>query len=90
MTTLARFDVLQAEQNAFDEQLDEMLRDHAGEFVLFRDRKPVAFFTDYKSAFEAGLERYGLDQVFLVSEVKRRKEESVSISWDTGVMFGQP
>jgi hypothetical protein len=86
---LGRFDLLQAEQEAFDRHLEEMLHEHAGEFVLFRHGKPVKFFPDYQSAYKAGLAEFGLDQVFLVSEVKRRHAEPVSLSWTAGVMFGQ-
>jgi hypothetical protein len=88
-TTMGRFDLLQAEQEAFDRHLEEMLREHAGEFVLFRKGEPVEFFSDYQTAYKAALERFGLDQVFLISEVKRRAPEPVSLSWVAGAMFGQ-
>ena len=89
MATLARFDLLQAEQTAFDRSLEEMLKEHAGKFVLFKKGEPVGYFSDYQAAYKAGLEKFGLDQVFLVSEVKRRTAEPVSLSWVAGALFGQ-
>jgi hypothetical protein len=86
---MGRFDLLQAEQEAFDRHLEEMLREHAGEFVIFRKGEPIGFFPDYQTAYKSGLEKFGLDQVFLVSEVKRRTPEPVSLSWVAGAMFGQ-
>jgi hypothetical protein len=89
MATLGRFDTLQAEQEAFDRQVEEMLKEHAGQFVLFKKGGVVAYFPDYQAAYKAGLEKFGLDQVFLVSEVRRRAAEPVSLSWVAGAMFGQ-
>ena len=63
---------LEIEEKAFDLQLESMMRDHDGEFVLFRDEKPVAFFPTYNEAYQAGLDQFGLDDVYIVSEVKRR------------------
>jgi len=35
------------------------------------------------------LDRFGLDDVFLISEVLERHPNLVPISWTTGVMFGR-
>lgn len=80
---------LRREQQAFDRALDGMLRNHAGEFVVFHDGSPVGFYADYDTAYEDALKRFGLDEVFLVSEVKKRDPEPISLSWQTGVMFSR-
>lgn len=75
------------EQEAFDRQLTAMLSDHDGEFVLFKDGAPVAFFATYDQAYRAGLERFGINQTFLISEVKHRDRTATSVAWEAGVMF---
>lgn len=76
---------LELEQAAFNAQLDEMLKEHAGEFVVFKGGRAVAFFAGYDEAYRAALERFGPDETFIVSEVKRRTPEVTSIAWEAGV-----
>lgn len=85
-TTTLPYPDLEREQNAFESQLDAMLDEHEGEFVLFKDGHPMEFFPAYDAAYRAGLDRFGLEGVFLVSEVKRRERQATSISWQSGVM----
>lgn len=89
MTAKTRYSDLEAEQAAFNAMLDELMTEHAGQFVLVKGGKPVAFYPTFADAHKAALERFGLEEVFLVSEVKKRGPETPSISWTTGVMFGQ-
>jgi hypothetical protein len=77
---------LEREQRAFDSQLDEMMRDHDGEFVLFRGERPIDFFATYNEAYQAGLDQFGLDDVYIVSEVKRRDQHATSVTWAAGAM----
>jgi len=81
-------ELLQREQDAFDRQLDGLLADHEGQFVLVRDGNVVAFFADHESAYAAALDRFGLDATFLVAQVKKFPPQPVSVAWDAGVMFG--
>jgi len=80
------YEQLEREQKAFDSQLAEMMRDHDGEFVLFHGEKPVAFFSTYNEAYQAGLDQFGLDEVYIVSEVKRRDHHPTSVTWAAGAM----
>ena len=77
---------LEEEQRAFDAKLEEMMRDHDGEFVLFRGGEPVQFFGSYNEAYKAGLDRFGLDDTYIVSQVKRRDQHATSVTWAAGVM----
>lgn len=79
---------LEKEQAAFDELLPEMLKDHAGEFVVFHHREPVIFFENYEEAYQWALDTFGPEETFLISEVKKRDHTIPSISWVSGVMFG--
>jgi hypothetical protein len=79
---------IEEEQAAFDSQLDELLKTYPGKYVLFKDGKPVEFFDDHESAYNAGLEKFGLDGPFLVAPVEKVSPQPVSVSWDAGVMFG--
>ncbi len=80
---------LSQEQEAFDCLLESMLKDHAGEFVVMHKGSIVAYHPTYIAAYEDALKRFGLDQIFLVSEVKKRDPEPVSISWQAGAMFSR-
>lgn len=77
---------IEAEQSAFDQHLQEMLADHAGKFVVFKDRKARGFHATYHEAYSAALDEFGMNVAFLVSEVKEHGEEAVSISWSAGVL----
>jgi len=79
-------DQLQVEQDAFDAALSDLMLDHKGEFVVFKDQKPVGFFKSFQAAYESGLRRFGLDSVFLVSPVGVQPNHSSSLSWDLGVL----
>ena len=78
---------LQEEQAAFDAQLPEMLKQHKGQFVLFKDAKPVEYFSDHAVAYRTGLERFGVEAVFLVAPVEVQRQMPVSFAWQAGVMF---
>ncbi len=84
--TRKTYDKLQHEQQAFDAQLEAMMAEHDGEFVLFKDEHPIAFFASYNEAYQAGLDRFGLDEVYIVSEVKTRDRYPTSITWAAGVL----
>ena len=79
---------LKEEQEAFDKQLPDLLPSHQGQFVLFKDGKPVEFFDDHPSAYRAALDEFGLDATFLIAPVVESHPEPISIAWDAGVMFG--
>jgi len=88
MNAKTRYGSLEAEQLAFDSKLDELMVEHAGQFVIFKDGKAAGFYPTFADAHKAALEQFGLEGNFLVSEVKKRGPETPSISWTTGVMFG--
>lgn len=79
---------LAEEQHAFEAQLDALLAEHRDQYVLFKDGAAVAFFDNEDSALADGLERFGLEEVFLVSCVARPEPERLSLAWELGVMFG--
>ena len=75
------------EQAAFDKQLDGLLKEHEGEFVLFRNFKPVAFFPSFKAAYDEGIARFGLE-AFLIGEITPPSPMPASLSWEAGVLVG--
>ena len=79
---------VEQERKAFEAQLEELLNEHRGEYALVFRGESVAFYPDSASAYEAGLERFGVDAEFLVAEVAEPSHRSVSLAWDAGVMFG--
>jgi hypothetical protein len=86
-TARIEYPELEREQAAFDAQVSEILPEHAGEFVIFKDGKPVGFFATYDEAYSEALARFGVDETYLVSEVKRSEPRVTSLAWEAGVMF---
>ena len=78
---------LEAEQATFDHLLPELLKEHRGEFVVVYGQEPRGFFKTYNDAYSFALDSYGLDSVFLISEVVEHDNKPASISWSAGVMF---
>lgn len=60
----------EAEQAAFEAQLDELLTAHLGQYAVFEGGRPMGFFDSYGDAFEFGLALYGTERVFLVARVE--------------------
>lgn len=79
---------IEQERAAFDAMLDRLLEAHAGKWVLFHSGEVVGYFESMGEAYAAGVEHFGADEVFLVTQVKAPSPESISIAWDAGVMFG--
>ena len=60
--------------DAFEEMLPKLMREHAGEFVLLKDQKPVAFRSTSVEAYKEGLSCFG-DAPFSVQEVTDQPED---------------
>jgi len=60
---------LREELQVFERHRKEWLRSHPGEFAVIVGTKVAGFFTDYESAFRAGLEAAGLGNSFLIRQV---------------------
>jgi hypothetical protein len=78
---------LELEQRAFEARLDQMLASHEGEFVVFRDSEPIGFYGSFQDAFRSAIDRFGVREVFLVSEIRKRPVAPPSTSWQSGVTF---
>jgi hypothetical protein len=61
--------VLQEELRVFQRFKAEWLRSNPGEFVVITGTKVAGFYSDYESAFKAGLQAAGLGKSFLVKQV---------------------
>lgn len=78
---------IKEEQAAFDSQRSRLIDDgHGGKYVLFKDGKVQAFFTTGEEAYRDGLKRYGSTGVFVVDQVAPKKSETLSMSWELGLM----
>lgn len=80
---------LQDEKAAFEHHLDALRQDHEGEWAVVRGGEVIGFFPSHEKAYEAGLDRFGLDAVFLIAQVKTEIPTPVSVSWSAGVLFEQ-
>ena len=74
------------ERQRFEKIEPGLLEEHKGQFVLFKGGKVHDFFPDAMAAFEAGLQRYGLDDAFLIEKVGMRIGASVSLTLDLGLI----
>ncbi|HSS49331.1 MAG TPA: hypothetical protein VLX28_10320 [Thermoanaerobaculia bacterium] len=83
--TAPRLFALKVEQAAFDRLLPKMLEQHRGQFVVVYGQESRGFFMTYDDAYDFALENFGLDAVFLLSEVIERDDSPVSIFWYAGM-----
>lgn len=82
-------DVLAKEKEAFASALPEMMAEHAGEFVVFHGENRLGFFPTFQAAYAEALKQFGIDEDFLVSEVKAPGFEVASLSWALGAMMAE-
>ena len=78
---------LEEEQATFESQLDDLLREHKGQFALVRGGVVIGFFPDEASAYEAAIKQFGPEAVFLIAAVEKTDPKPISVAWDFGVMF---
>jgi len=77
---------LQTEQAAYDRLFPSLLATHPGEYVVIKDGTPVGFYPSFPAAYSYAVERFGLDDVFVVSKIVERTPEPVSLAWEAGVL----
>jgi hypothetical protein len=82
--------ILEGEKEFFKGQLPELLREHADQWALVKDRTIHGFFRDGADAFNAGVERFGPHAVFLVVPVRVDFDKPVEIpALATGLMYAR-
>ncbi len=77
--------VIENEKKAFNARLAEMLKEHGGEFVVFKGGEPVGFFPDASAAYGFAMDKYGPDAGFLIREVAEGRLQVASLTWHLGV-----
>lgn len=82
-----RLEQLEREQEAFDRLLPDLIRAHAGEWVILSGGEPLEFHATFDAAYQSALARFGLEQTFLIAEIQGPKDETASIAWYAGVTF---
>lgn len=80
---------LEREQKAFNSQLDELMNEHAGQFVVFKDERPAGFYPTFNDAYVDALRRFGYGGGFLLSEVKIRGRVPLPVSYLIGNLVGE-
>jgi hypothetical protein len=60
---------LQRELQVFEQHKREWLASNPGKFVVIAGTTVAGFYSDYESAFHAGLKRFGVTGTFLVKQV---------------------
>lgn len=60
---------LERELKVFEEKLPELLKQHAGKFVLIHEDDVVDFYNAYEDAIRAGYEKFG-PTPFLVKKIE--------------------
>lgn len=79
---------LEKEQDAFEAQLDGLLKSHPGKHILFKRGAVIGFFGSLEEANAAGLERFGLEEDFLVAHIRPRSNLPDAFSWEFGLIRG--
>jgi hypothetical protein len=60
---------LETELRIFEERKSEWLRSHLGDFVVIAGTTVAGFYSDYEKAYNAGLQRFGIQGEFLVKQL---------------------
>ena len=74
----SQLEAIAIEHEAFGEELDEMLKNHAGQWVVFHDRKPFEFYTSVAEAYAEAIRRFGPEGGFLLQQVAPL---SIELAW---------
>lgn len=82
-------ELITQEKRAYEAMKEDLLKEHRGKFVLLKDGQPQGFFASHSEAYTAGVEKYGIDAVFLVQEVTKTPDPSVSLTWQLGLLHVQ-
>lgn len=89
MTVQESVIALRREEDAFAAQLPGLLPKHANKFVVYKDGVVVSLHATYSDAFAAAVGRFGPGALVLVTQIKPRVFEGVSVSWTAGAMFAE-
>lgn len=68
---------MQADRIAFTAMLPELLRTHPGKYALLRDAKFIDAFDDMDAAYKAGLQRFGLEPIYIAHIVEKPRSEQI-------------
>lgn len=79
-------ELIAKEKQAYEKAREELLKEHKGKYVIFKDEQAQGFYANHMEAYEAGIRKYGLDAVFLVQEVTDRPDPSISLTWQLGLL----
>jgi hypothetical protein len=60
---------LTIETELYEVHKSEWLKTHRGEFVVVKGHELLGFFAEFHDAYGAGVEKYGVDEDFLVKRV---------------------
>jgi hypothetical protein len=60
-----RPNVLATERAFFDDQLNSLLREHSGQFVLIKGSTIIGFYPDAKKAYGAGRQQFGFGPFYV-------------------------
>lgn len=60
---------LETELRTFEQRKEEWLQSHLGDFVVIAGTTVAGFYSDYETAFKAGLEKFGVRGDFLVKQL---------------------
>jgi hypothetical protein len=60
---------LRTELSVFERHKRDWLKSNPGKFVVIAEKTVAGFYSDYESAFQAGLKKFGVDAAFLIKQV---------------------
>ncbi len=60
---------LKTELAVFEQHKQEWVMNNAGQFVLIAGTTVAGFYSTYEVAFKAGIEKFGLQGIFLIKQV---------------------
>ena len=73
------------EMQSFRTALPELLKEHAGQWVVFADGTVVGFYEDEDSAYRAAMQEYGPGGGFVIARVVQEQPQPTSFAAVFGV-----
>jgi hypothetical protein len=75
------------EKSAFNSMLEQLLKEHEGEWVIFQNKAVFDFFKSKEDAYKKALSVFGIDKAFLIEQITRKIPQNCSFALELGTIF---
>jgi hypothetical protein len=83
---MAVLDRVREQTKLLEQQIPELMKEHAGEWVLFQDGQVLGFYADESTPYVEGAKRFGLEGGFVIARVEPMTEVPLSAAHLFGLL----